>query len=616
MQFSDAGELDSIIGYIRTGGVCKSPISLSYPSHGKSGHTMAATSASSSSSSSAHSANAKNLPANYTQRNQAPQRRTVFHDNKNSTVDRLFNSSPPLHYNPSGMLGGGGKPNNSRDSNNSSRGSKNKVDRGYEKEVKRGAVTTAVPNKTSGMPTTAAAAPPNGRQRHAEAAKGNNAQAAVQQKQKKTTGGVRFADDKFTEGRQNKVKGDGEGRGKSTAKTKNLRLDMSSSSHATMSFAKEAVSPKAELNIQEGQVSCFCSRLWIFCKLCLNFSQSFDPNSSSHHLSYLCHIFIQLSRMLKGAQKAKVAPTLKMTIFLPDRARMKIEVYDVCTVSQVIDATLKAHQAEKRQPPLFKNSEYYELRLHDDDGYAEMDFPALDRSRKIKGFGDGGVHEYCLCAIPGKVPAGKTPGDVGAGFADDMSTMRKLSCVTGKNGLPNSPITFLKVHMNNNDYTILTVKAGMIVKDLIPILSKKQRLPIITDQVVFRLREEDRRRLKMVSSVLNPETPIQSLKIEDIILAKKTFADAPQVAKIDPHAANSNAGMRTSGKRPAQNTFLFNEVTAAMYKQWNVIKTNKWGRRQERLIGIDLTKIYNRKTDGKSDVHRVSPCTCLCSYFL
>ena len=51
---------------------------------------------------------------------------------------------------------------------------------------------------------------------------------------------------------------------------------------------------------------------------------------------------------------------------------------------------------------------------------------------------------------------------------------------------------------------------------------------------------------------------------------------------------------------------MFNDVTAAMFKEWHIIKKNKYGKKQQRMLGIDLNKIYNRKvgerviTSGKS----------------
>lgn len=44
--------------------------------------------------------------------------------------------------------------------------------------------------------------------------------------------------------------------------------------------------------------------------------------------------------------------------------------------------------------------------------------------------------------------------------------------------------------------------------------------------------------------------------------------------------------------------FLFIDVTAAVYQEWNIIKKNKFGRMQARVIGIDGQKIYNSKREN------------------
>jgi hypothetical protein len=56
-----------------------------------------------------------------------------------------------------------------------------------------------------------------------------------------------------------------------------------------------------------------------------------------------------------------------------------------------------------------------------------------------------------------------------------------------------------------------------------------------------------------------------------------------------------DSGSVDSRARPPPETFMFNDVTAAMFKEWHVIKKNKYGKKQHRMLGIDLNKIYNRK---------------------
>jgi len=47
--------------------------------------------------------------------------------------------------------------------------------------------------------------------------------------------------------------------------------------------------------------------------------------------------------------------------------------------------------------------------------------------------------------------------------------------------------------------------------------------------------------------------------------------------------------------RPDADTFVFTDVLAFVYKEWNVIKTNYLGKRQNRILGIDEHKLYNYK---------------------
>ena len=38
-------------------------------------------------------------------------------------------------------------------------------------------------------------------------------------------------------------------------------------------------------------------------------------------------------------------------------------------------------------------------------------------------------------------------------------------------------------------------------------------------------------------------------------------------------------------------------LSLSRYEEWTVIKRNRFGRKQERILGVDATKIYNRKPD-------------------
>jgi hypothetical protein len=58
-------------------------------------------------------------------------------------------------------------------------------------------------------------------------------------------------------------------------------------------------------------------------------------------------------------------------------------------------------------------------------------------------------------------------------------------------------------------------------------------------------------------------------------------------------AASSAAAAAAAGD--SEGIFVFTEATANAYKEWNVVKKNKFGRRQERVFGVDGKKVYNAK---------------------
>ena len=43
------------------------------------------------------------------------------------------------------------------------------------------------------------------------------------------------------------------------------------------------------------------------------------------------------------------------------------------------------------------------------------------------------------------------------------------------------------------------------------------------------------------------------------------------------------------------------DITAAVYQEWNVVKKNKFGRMQERILGIDGSHMYNSRRLGRGN---------------
>ena len=84
-----------------------------------------------------------------------------------------------------------------------------------------------------------------------------------------------------------------------------------------------------------------------------------------------------------------------------------------------------------------------------------------------------------------------------------------------------------------------------------------------------------------------------------IVVAAKVFADAPR-PQDDPRRRSLEA--REPPEEAARATdFVFSDVTAARYKEYAVIKVNKRGVRQERVLGIDRERFYNIARSGDAE---------------
>lgn len=157
---------------------------------------------------------------------------------------------------------------------------------------------------------------------------------------------------------------------------------------------------------------------------------------------------------------------LNLLVYLPNRAHLKLRVSETATVTEVIADLLRivksqrsesggvgggmpgtsvstdasghtrtaASSASSHEWPLVMDTRCFELRLHDENGEPDEDFPALDKTRRITNFGQGGQHEYCLCPLPamlalhaggaaaGRVGQPRGPGDSPAAAAERRSS--------------------------------------------------------------------------------------------------------------------------------------------------------------------------------------------------
>ena len=71
----------------------------------------------------------------------------------------------------------------------------------------------------------------------------------------------------------------------------------------------------------------------------------------------------------------------------------------------------------------------------------------------------------------------------------------------------------------------------------------------------------------------------------------RVFADS---AKFSRSTGNAS---RFMVNRVDGDNVVYTDTLAVVYQEWNVVKKNKFGRKQERIIGIDGKMVYNSRRD-------------------
>ena len=85
------------------------------------------------------------------------------------------------------------------------------------------------------------------------------------------------------------------------------------------------------------------------------------------------------------------------------------------------------------------------------------------------------------------------------------------------------------------------------------------------------------------------------LRMEDKISEVCAWETVVLLPRSSRHKLEDTESQSASNQRKEKPpvTYLFTEQTASMYVEYNVVKVNRHGTRQERILGIDREKIYN-----------------------
>ena len=143
---------------------------------------------------------------------------------------------------------------------------------------------------------------------------------------------------------------------------------------------------------------------------------------------------------------------------------------------------------------------------------------------------------------------------------------------------------------------------------IVPLLPAR-RLRLFSDEYAFVISPEDQSRLKIMSPIVDLNQCVQSLGVRELELRKRVYADSAKVAvSIKDKSGSAATKVTAPAARTDLEHIVYTDTSAVVYQEWNVTKKNKFGRKQERVLGVDGKKVYNSRRDkysrSSAGVHR------------
>ena len=186
----------------------------------------------------------------------------------------------------------------------------------------------------------------------------------------------------------------------------------------------------------------------------------------------------------------------------------------------------------------------------------------------------------------------------------------------------------------------LEVYSSMALRDLLPEINKRNKLRLFSDEFAFAIQEEDQVRLKIMSPITDLRVNVHSLGVQVLELQKRQYVDStviikpsssqqkstipqPQITTQQHHLTNANVANLSSNSQNDKKgikdvlirgvnqhndhrppPIMVTNTTSGLYQEWNVVKKNKYGMRQDRIFGVDAVKVYNKNPKASGSVHR------------
>jgi hypothetical protein len=376
-----------------------------------------------------------------------------------------------------------------------------------------------------------------------------------------------------------------------------------------------------------------------------------------------------LTKLLEKSSAVKLeenANALLLTIYLPDFTSLEVNVSESSTFEDVVQKVLRIHQERNLSPPLqYNKPNVYEFCMHEGDGEPDRDF-TFQKSLKIKNYyshNKASVNEYCLCETEESMRE--------SGVRPSMSRARSETVDMLSVQPPNTVLITVPSSRGVGNL-LYPITETTTMRDVLLLTAKSHRINLLTDHYCFRITNEDQQKHKLMSPIITLDTIIYSIGVRKFELEKKTYEDSSRVYLGERVAEGKQTKLQTNnnGNRPSEgatggrkafgesmadksgrrgsglvgsfvglNNYggkddriansltgpegaipsqamvepekveFTNALSAAGYQEWNIIKRNKIGIKQPRVLGIDGQFIYNYKRGERRGNSGVSTAT-------
>jgi len=276
---------------------------------------------------------------------------------------------------------------------------------------------------------------------------------------------------------------------------------------------------------------------------------------------------------------------MELMIYLPfsddPEKPLEIMVKKTATVEDVIGYSLYEYNESEREPPITSDMDvpYWNMRIVEDDGEIDEDFPALERSRKIQKFA---FDSFAICKAS-QAEVAKNLSVRNAKQAKTVTNVAKPAADVAVTGEAASKTYFIRVNL----YSTLEVKqtttqqfpSNMLLRDVFKSICQKRKYNI-NDYV-----------LKMADTKTDVplDKTLEQAKLQEICVLKRDRGGAGDIFLRPPDEKDQNN---------VDSIALGQDDYSSIYKQWTVSYRHFMGR-SECILIIDGEYIYITSNENK-----------------